>query len=243
MPDRPQPLFWGLLALSVALVASAAIGGAALRDFRSADEVTVTGSARRPIRSDYAIWRGSVTVQRSSLQESYAEITRGATRVRAYLREQGLPDSVVTLRPIESSAVYEVTPEGRETGRVVGHRLVQWYEARSPDVDRITRLSQAITSLINEGIPLSSSPPEYLFTRLADVRVQMLSDATTDARARAQVIAKSAGSGIGSLRSVRMGVFQITPRFSTEVSDIGINDVSSIDKDITAVVRVTFGVR
>ena len=44
------------------------------------------------------------------------------------------------------------------------------------------------------------------------------------------------------MRSVRMGVFQITPRHSTEVSDYGINDTSSLEKDITAVVRVTFAV-
>lgn len=38
----------------------------------------------------------------------------------------------------------------------------------------------------------------------------------------------------------RQGVFQITPRNSTEISDYGMNDVSAVDKDITAVVRVTF---
>jgi hypothetical protein len=70
----------------------------------------------------------------------------------------------------------------------------------------------------------------------------MLSEATQDARARADAIARSAGGEIGAVRSVRMGVFQITPRHSTEVSDYGINDTSSLEKDITAVVRVTFAV-
>lgn len=85
--------------------------------------------------------------------------------------------------------------------------------------------------------------PEYLYTRLADIRVAMLGEATRDARERAAVIATAAGSEIGAVRSARMGVFQITPRHSTEVSDYGINDVSSLEKDITAVVRVTFAVR
>ena len=88
-----------------------------------------------------------------------------------------------------------------------------------------------------------SQPPEYLYTKLADVRTVMLGEATKDARTRAESIARAAGSDIGAVREVRMGVFQITPRNSTEVNDYGINDTSSLEKDITAVVRVTFAVK
>ena len=112
---------------------------------------------------------------------------------------------------------------------------------RSSDVDGIAHLAQDANGLINEGVPLMAPSPEYLYTRLADVRVQMLSEATQDARADA--VARSASGEIGAVRSVRMGVFQLTPRNSTEVSDVGMYDTSSIDKDLTAVVRVTFAVR
>jgi hypothetical protein len=110
-------------------------------------------------------------------------------------------------------------------------------------VDGISRLAQQINELISDGVPLLPQPPEYLFTRLNEVRVQMLADATRDARDRAVAIAQSTGTDIGPVRSARMGVFQITPRNSTEVSDYGINDVSSLEKDITSVVRVTFSVK
>jgi hypothetical protein len=45
------------------------------------------------------------------------------------------------------------------------------------------------------------------------------------------------------VRSAQLGVYQVTPRNSTEVSDYGINDTTSRDKDVTAVVSVTFAVR
>ena len=48
---------------------------------------------------------------------------------------------------------------------------------------------------------------------------------------------------LGSVRSAQLGVYQVTPRNSTEVSDYGINDTTSRDKDVTAVVSVTFAVR
>jgi uncharacterized protein len=38
-------------------------------------------------------------------------------------------------------------------------------------------------------------------------------------------------------------VLQITPKNSNQVSDYGMNDVSSIEKEITAVVNASFQIR
>ena len=45
------------------------------------------------------------------------------------------------------------------------------------------------------------------------------------------------------MRSSSLGVYQITPRNSTDVSDYGVNDTSSRLKDVTAVVSATFAVK
>jgi|SRR5215208_1083863 len=243
MTTRSSPLLLGLALLALGIVLAAFIGADAARDVkRASDAITVTGSARRSIRADFVIWRASVSSQQSSLPEAYQEVTRYGDRVRAFLRAQGIPDSIVTVRPLETYTMPEVAPNGRETGRTAGYRLTQTVEVRSLDVDGITRLSQQVGTLINEGVPITAQPPEYLYTRLADVRAEMLGQATKDARTRAAAIAGSVGNQVGGVRSAQMGVFQITPRYSTEVSDYGINDVSSVDKDITAVVRVTFAI-
>jgi hypothetical protein len=68
----------------------------------------------------------------------------------------------------------------------------------------------------------------------------MVAEATKDAKARAEAIARSTGNRVGTVRSAQTGVFQITARNLTEVSDSGIYDTSSLEKDITAVVSVTF---
>jgi hypothetical protein len=70
----------------------------------------------------------------------------------------------------------------------------------------------------------------------------MLGEAAKDAKTRAERIAASTGNTIGNVRSARMGVLQITAADSTEVSDMGIYDTSSVDKDITAVVNIGFAV-
>jgi uncharacterized protein len=241
--DRFPQLFYGLVALALALVVAAFVGAEAVEDFRNSDEISVTGSARRPIRSDFIVWRGTVNTQGATSQQAYQELRRNTDRIRAWLEQNGVADSLVTWRAVESSAIPEFTEQGRETGRVLGHRLGQWFEIRSADVDGIARLAQQSGELINEGVPFVGMSPEYLFTGLADIRSEMLAAAAEDARNRAEAIARSTGSRVGTVRNARMGVFQITPRNSTEVSDYGINDTSSLDKDITAVVRLTFSLR
>ena len=48
------------------------------------------------------------------------------------------------------------------------------------------------------------------------------------------------GGSLGKLRGVDVGVFQVTSPNSTEVSDYGVYDTSTLQKDVTAVVNVTF---
>ena len=244
MTDRHFPqLFYGLLSLAVAILLAAALGSFAVRDLRrAADEVEVTGSARRPVRSDFVVWRPSVSAQSPDLPSAYAAVRAHADRVRALLRERGVADSVIVERPVETYAIPEFRPNGGETGRVLGYRLTQTFELRSGDVTGVAALARPLQSLITEGVPLVTPPPEFLYTKLASIRAEILAEATRDARERAVEIARSAGGDVGSVRRVRSGVFQITPRNSTEVSDYGIYDTSSLEKDVTAVVRVTFRV-
>ncbi|HLV27308.1 MAG TPA: SIMPL domain-containing protein [Gemmatimonadales bacterium] len=235
-------LFWGLTALAVALVIGAFAGASAIRDFRRVDEMEATGSSRRAVTADYIVWRANVSVQGSSRQTGYAQLTSAVSQVRSYLEGKGLPDSSITVTAVEVYPVQEYTDMGRETGRILGYRLSQNFEIRSADVDGIAALAQQSAELIAEGVPMVSYSPEYIFTGIDAIRTELLAEATSDAAERARAIAESAGAKIGAARSARMGVFQITPRHSTMVSDYGVNDTSSKEKDVTAVVRVTFAV-
>ena len=244
MEERKSQFLSGMIALSVGLVLGLGAISTSLRDIRrGAEEVSVTGSARRPIRSDFVIWKINLAAQNPSLASASQELSRHSDRLRAFLKEEGIADSAVIGKPFEAVGVPEVTSEGRETGRILTNRVSQTIEVRSADVDGLTRVSQRASRLIADGVPISPMAPEYLYTKLSEIRIALLADATKDAKLRAEAIVTSTGAQIGAVRDAKMGVFQITPRFSTEVADYGINDVSSIDKDVTAVVRVTFQVR
>ena len=237
----PQ-LFAGLAVLSFSLVGSSFIFAQALSEFKQANDVLiVTGSAKRPIQSDYIVVRFSVSSQEQTAQAAYQNLKNQIEKLQIYLQEQQVPDDAISLGAISNYTLPEITLNGRETGNILAYRLSQTLEIGSDQVEKYTELSQQANELINEGINLVSEPPQYLYTKLGQLRVEMVAEATKDAKARAEAIAKSSGNRVGAIRSAKTGVFQITSRNSTDVSDYGIYDTSSLEKDITAVVSVQFG--
>lgn len=237
----PQ-LFAGLAVLSFSFVVSSFIFAKAIEEFKQANDVlVVTGSAKKPIQSDYIILRFSISSQEPTAKAAYQNLKRQREVLQAYLKEQQVPNNAITLKAIRSYTIPELSVNGRETGNILAHRLSQELEIRSDEVQRYAELSQQANELINEGINLVSEPPQYLYTKLSQLRVEMIAEATKDAKARAEAIANSTDNRVGAIRSAKTGVFQITARNSTDVSDYGIYDTSSLEKDITAVVSVQFG--
>jgi len=232
------------LFLSLAIVVAALVlAFSAMRIADSRATLAVTGSAKQQIVSDMIVWRGTFSVIAPTLPDAYDKLEGDQKSVRDYLVSKGIAADSLVFTSINTQVYYAFGPGGRETSTVTGYRLFQTVEVRSRDVDRVAVIAREATELIRRGVQFESQMPEYLYTKLSEAKVSVLALATQDARARAQEMAKNAGSHIGRLRGARMGVFQITPAFSTSVSDYGINDTSSKLKDITAVVTLNFEIR
>jgi uncharacterized protein len=231
------------LVLAIAVVVSTTIGGWFFVKGKRGDQtITVTGSARKRIRSDLVIWRSAVTYQAPVLSEAYRSLSESVPRVKAYLISKGIADNQITISSISSQTLHERSSDGTETSAITGYSLRQELSVRSTEVDKISQIAREATELINQGILIESMAPEYLYTQLGSLKIEMLAEAAKDAKVRAEQIAQSTGSSIGSVRSARMGVLQITPADSNEVSGEGMNDTSSLEKDITAVVNIGFAV-
>ena len=148
----------------------------------------------------------------------------------------------------EAATVNELVEEeqvGTGEQRVL-RRVHKGFEARqgvtvqSTDVARVERLSREITQLLEKGVPVSSTVPRYFYTRLGELKVEMLAEAAKDARTRAESVVAQTRATLGQLRSADMGVINVNPANSTETSWQGNNDTSSLEKDIVAIVHVTF---
>ena len=245
--EKSTQVFNAGFALAVALVLSSIIGAWAFVHVKKGDQtVTVTGSARKRIKSDLVIWKAAVAYQAPQLADAYKSLSQNVPKVKQYLISKGIPENEITVSSISSKTLQAKTRNdvGEEvaTGEITGYSLRQELEVRSADVDKVSRIAREATELINQGILLESMPPEYHYTKLNELKIEMLAEAAKDAKIRAEKIATSTGSDIGIVRSAKMGVMQIMPADSNEVSDYGMNDTTSLEKDITAVVNVSFGV-
>jgi hypothetical protein len=133
--------------------------------------------------------------------------------------------------------------ETNDSGQAVGYQVTRAFQVRSQRVGVIAAVAEASSRLIASGIPLQSEPLQYVFTRLAEIRPALLARAVRDARNRGLVLLDAAGGKLGKLRGVDVGVFQVTAPNSTQVSDYGEYDTTTLHKDVTAVVNVTFVLR
>ena len=90
--------------------------------------------------------------------------------------------------------------EGKYIGeQFLGYILTQSLQVDSNDVEKIEKISREITELLNKGIEFYSQPPRYYYTKLADLKLEMISKATSDAKLRADNIAANSGGKLGNL--------------------------------------------
>jgi uncharacterized protein len=212
-------------------------------DSKSADQtITVTGSAKKDITSDLGVLRGSIAIEAPTADAAFRALKAQKPILLEYLAAQGFPEDQVNFFTVINNPVYDYNQDGAQT-RLRGYMYSQRMEITSVDVQKIKRISLDISSLIEKGVYFQVEPPEYHYTKLASLKVEIQSEAARDAKVRAERIVQATGRSLGPLRNARMGVLQITPKNSNQVSDYGVNDVSSIEKEITAVVNASFQIR
>lgn len=230
--------------LSLGLIISTFLAAGTLQKVKLANQtVLVKGCAERPIQSDLATWHATIWAQSEKADEAYRKLKADLSVLRDYLRGKGVPDEVVTVSSIYTAKMYARDQKGNFTDTITGYRLSQCVYIRSEEIEKVTRISRECTDLIEKGVEIDSGSPQYVYTKLNELKIAMLGEAARDARNRAEQLAKESGSKVGALRSATQGVFQVTPVDSTEVADYGINDTSSITKKVRAVITVRYAIR
>jgi hypothetical protein len=214
--------------------------------------IEVKGSAKKAIESDLITWSGTITAKDADLTRAYDKLEGDAGRVAAFLKAHGIADKDVTFSQIATSRQYqkmevkhlkngeEVSSEWVDTDEVKAWVLTQSIQIESTDMKKVPEVARSVTSLIKEGVEIDSSTPCYLYTKLSELKIDMLAEATRDATARALQIVGNARGKLGRLVEAKMGVMQINPKGSSATSAEGNNDTTSLEKEITAIVGARF---
>ena len=239
--NNSRPQLFGMLAglfLAVGLVLSSMLATTTWLKVKNSQFITAKGSTRKNVKSDLVVWRGSFTTEAPTLLEAQQKLKADAVKVGNFLAVNSVTNHVFKPIAIEELKSSIKDADGWRQERTTGYRLTQAVRVESPDVDRLAQLDT--TPLVEQGVLFTTDPPQFLYTKVAEEKIEMLADATKDARARAEQIAAQGSRSIANLHDAEMGVFQITPSHETDTSSGGENDTSSLDKTITAVVTATF---
>jgi hypothetical protein len=220
------------------------IGRAYQSRAKAQETIRVTGSAEKDFTSDLVVWKGSYSRKSMDLKAAYAQLKEDENMVRAYLNDKGIKNNEMVFSSISINKEfnYRTDENGRSLGQQFsGYNLIQTVRIESPDVDKIDQLAREATELIEKGIEFNSSAPLFYYTRLTEIKMDLLAKASADGKQRAEIIAKNAGSALGKLKNANLGVFQITGKNTDEdYSYGGTFNTSSRNKTGSITIRMEF---
>lgn len=235
------------LIIAIAVIIAFLIAAGAYKErFRSAEIITVTGLAEKDFISDQIVWKGTFSRQAFELKSAYASLKADEIEIKRYLNAVGIPDTNIVFSSIDVQRAYDTRYDenGRMTGNVFnGYNLTGRVTVDSRNIPVVEKLSREITGLLEKGIELNSIPPSYYYSKLNELKIDLLANAAEDAKLRSQTIAKASEVDLGHLKKATMGVFQITGKNSNEdYSYGGVFNTTSKEKTASITLRVEYGV-
>ncbi|MFZ3106274.1 MAG: SIMPL domain-containing protein [Candidatus Hydromicrobium sp.] len=236
--ENSNKIIYFAIILGICLIISASIGSFTFYKVRSPeDTLSVTGSVREKVTSDLAKWTAnfSRTVSTENLKAGYQMMKNDQRLVLNFFEDNGFTEEDITISPIFMEQLYLYDPNAPKE-----NLLRQTVEIQSTDVDKITYMAKNNQELIDQGVIFAIQSLEYYYSKLPELRIELIPDAINDAKLRAQKIAEGSGKKIGVIKSANLGVVQVLPVNSTEVSDWGTYDTSTIEKEVMIPVTVIF---
>lgn len=231
---------------SLGFVLGLALLGSAIKNRnKSENTISVTGLGTKKFTSDLITWDGNFSRNSFELQSAYNELAADRKVISDYLISKGIKQNemVFSAVDIQKQYSYDTDANGRSVQTFSGYQLSQKVSIESKEVSKIENISRNITEIINRGIEFTSSPPNYFYTKLAEVKQQMIADATKDAKQRAEKIAENAGSDLGNLKKATMGVIQITaPNSNEDYSYGGTFNTQSKEKEASITIKLEYEV-
>lgn len=207
------------IVFSLAIVFSAyLLGNAVINRNNAQGIISVTGLGTTDFTSDLIVWEGSFSKESYDLKQAYNDLEKDKKIIADYLFSKGINENELVFKAVRSSNKTKAKyVNGKYAGdEFLGYVLTQSLQIDSKNVVLVEKISREITELLNKGIQFYSQPPRYYYTKLADLKIEMISKATADARARAEKIAENSGGILGELIAAKMGIFQITGQNSKE---------------------------
>jgi len=234
--------------IGISLVVSTALLTNAFKNRHISEEtISVTGSGSTDFVSDLVVWKSSFSKVSHDMKTAYASLESDRNSLKDYLKSKGINEDEIVFSSVNISKNYDNTYDQNYNLRsqvFTGYTLRQNVQIESKEVEKVESISREVSELINLGIELDSYSPEYYYTKLAELKLRMIAEATQDAKARAEQIAENAGARLGDLKKSEMGVFQIIAQNSSEEYSWGGSfNTSSKNKTATITMKLIYKIK
>ena len=201
----------GLIVTALILALGMMIGGYLLGNglvrARHADRsVTMRGLAERDVTADLATWTISYSAQGSELAPLQAQIDRNTATITNFFKSVGFQPNELSLGGVNVS---QYTNNNGTPNITIRQRM----QLRTTKVMQAQRAFARQFELVRQGVALEEgSGMIYSFTKLNEIKPEMIAAATKDARAGAEQFAKDSGTSVGAIKQATQGYFSIGAR-------------------------------
>ncbi len=231
-----------IAALSV-IVFAWILGDSYKYKYKISNSINVTGNAKMDFESDIVKWTAFFSRKSMDLRGASEQLRKDRDLIKQFLVDQGISADEIKFDAVNINRdfSYDYDNNGRSYQTFTGYSLSQNVSIESKELDKVDNASREISTLISQGIELSSFAPSYYYSKLEDLKLELISQASENARQRAQNIATKSGASLGDLVKADLGVFQITGQNDNEeYSYGGVFNTSSRNKTANITVKASF---
>jgi uncharacterized protein len=201
--------------------------------------VTVKGLSERMTKADLGFWPVRFVATGPNLEAARTSLETSEGAVKAFLKKNGFTDGDLQVQNIQVEdrlAGYNNQGVPEESRFVLTEDLL----VKSGDVDKLANASRMIGDLLKSGVVFSADAynagPSFIFTKVNDLKGEMLTEATKRAKEAAEKFAAESGAKVGDIQSANQGIIEINP--AVEIP----NDrpEKQIDKKVRVVTTITY---
>jgi hypothetical protein len=235
LQDSRAVLLGAVAIFAVGLTTSGYVLGDGLRRAKMAERsVTVRGVSERDVTADLATWTVSFSDEGTTLGPVQASVDQKSRAVRNYFQRAGFNPDEISDTAISASQSFD---RDRKEDRVIVSRSIQ---LRSRDVMKVRNAYARQSELIRDGVPISGSNVNYVFTRLNDLKPEMIAEANRSARKSAEQFARDSGAEVGRIKTASQGYFSVGARDGEACDECGSGGGSSPFQKVRVVTTIDY---
>jgi uncharacterized protein len=204
--------------------------------------VSVKGLSEREVKANLGVWRIAFSASSNDLTDAQNRINNNNNYIKKFLIQNGFKEDEIR-NDRQNVSDKETERFGEDVANSKRFIISAAIILRSENVDLIDKVSSMTDKLIKGGVILQNDymGPSFIFTKLNDIKTEMIKEATQNARVSAEQFAKDSGAKIGGIRNATQGYFSIESRDNIDIE--GQRENNQIFKKVRVVTNIEYWIK